>query len=261
MLSACLGLTCACSNDDFQDGAKSLTEKCAPTESLTVTLYGKTYKNIPTGYTEQGDFVFHNEELAQNFVIYSAIHPDYSVRIVNDNEIEFFDNLNANLASDSLEFISTQTRSTRAIIGPDQKVTGHVILFDDRHYKDRSLEFGIQNANEELRENHLSTYGFNDKCSSLKIQNNLPNDPTQTVDLGTKNGVVKCSDAILLFVGYEDTSLRGKTFTVFANPGAPMRGLEGLSGYNDKMSSFILSYTRRSAVPENAHEPQPIPEP
>ena len=56
MLSACLGLTCACSNDDFQDGAKSLTEKCAPTESPTVTLYGKTYKNVPTGYTEQGDF-------------------------------------------------------------------------------------------------------------------------------------------------------------------------------------------------------------
>ena len=56
MLSACLGLTCACSNDDLQDGAKSLTEKCAPTASLTVTLYGKTYKNVPTGYTEQGDF-------------------------------------------------------------------------------------------------------------------------------------------------------------------------------------------------------------
>ena len=47
MLSACLGLTCACSNDDLQDGAKSLTENCAPTESLTVTLYGKTYKNVP----------------------------------------------------------------------------------------------------------------------------------------------------------------------------------------------------------------------
>lgn len=47
MLSACLGLTCACSNDDLQDGAKSLTEKCAPTASLTVTLYGKTYKNVP----------------------------------------------------------------------------------------------------------------------------------------------------------------------------------------------------------------------
>ena len=48
MLSACLGLTCACSNDDLQDGAKSLTENCAPTESLTVTLYGKTYKNVPS---------------------------------------------------------------------------------------------------------------------------------------------------------------------------------------------------------------------
>ncbi len=46
MLSACLGLTCACSNDEL-DGAKSLTENCAPTESLTVTLYGKTYKNVP----------------------------------------------------------------------------------------------------------------------------------------------------------------------------------------------------------------------
>ena len=46
MLSACLGLTCACSNDEL-DGAKSLTEKCAPTASLTVTLYGKTYKNVP----------------------------------------------------------------------------------------------------------------------------------------------------------------------------------------------------------------------
>lgn len=47
MLSACLGLTCACSNDEL-DGAKSLTENCAPTESLTVTLYGKTYKNVPS---------------------------------------------------------------------------------------------------------------------------------------------------------------------------------------------------------------------
>lgn len=46
MLSACLGLTCACSNDEL-DGAKSLTENCAPTESLTETLYGKTYKNVP----------------------------------------------------------------------------------------------------------------------------------------------------------------------------------------------------------------------
>ena len=47
MLSACLGLTCACSNDEL-DGAKSLTENCAPTASLTVTLYGKTYKNVPS---------------------------------------------------------------------------------------------------------------------------------------------------------------------------------------------------------------------
>ena len=46
MLSACLGLTCACSNDEL-DGAKSLTENCAPAASLTVTLYGKTYKNVP----------------------------------------------------------------------------------------------------------------------------------------------------------------------------------------------------------------------
>ena len=46
MLSACLGLTCACSNDEL-DGAQSLTENCAPTESLTVTLYGQTYKNVP----------------------------------------------------------------------------------------------------------------------------------------------------------------------------------------------------------------------
>lgn len=260
MFVACAFSICACSSDDLQeDGFKSRQQASAPTEYLTVTLYGKTYKNTPTSYSAQGDFIFYDEELAKNFVIYSAVHPDYSVRIVSDTEIVFFDNLQADLASDSLQLISSQSRASRGVIGPDETPTGHVILYDDRHYKDRNLEFGIANASNILKEHHLSTYGFNDKCSSLKIQNNLPDDPTQTVDLGTSNGTVKCSDAILLFVGYEDTSYRGSTFTVIAYPGAPMRGLEGLKGFNDKMSSFILSYTRRSAIPENAREPLPLP--
>lgn len=260
MFVACAFSICACSSDDLQeDGFESRQQASAPTEYLTVTLYGKTYKNTPTSYSAQGDFIFYDEELAKNFVIYSAVHPDYSVRIVSDTEIVFFDNLQADLASDSLQLISSQSRASRSVIGPNQKVTGKVILFDDRRYKDRNLTFGIQNASEQLEESHLSTYGFNDKCSSLKIQNNLPDDSTQTVDLGTSNGIIKCSDAILLFVGYEDTSYRGSTFTVIAYPGAPMRGLDGLKGYNDKMSSLMLSYTRRSAIPTNAHEPQDIP--
>lgn len=151
--------------------------------------------------------------------------------------ITFHDDLQENMTANGIEPVSDANVSSYPGTRADDDVLAILDLYDDKHFKDRHKDAQLTNATREVDVPNLkkSPWKFNDKCSSLKITNNIPNDATTTFNL---NGFDRpCSEIDAVFIGYDDINYGDRTYIAVAHAGK-YEPFATLSGFNDKLSSF-----------------------
>lgn len=114
---------------------------------------------------------------------------------------------------------------------------------DDKSYKDTRKEIVLRNTISKYVPN-LKDSSFNDKCSSLKLTNNIPNDPIKTITIGSYT--YKCTDVHLVFVGYDDTDYSDRTYTCIASA-SDVNVHPELKNFNDKLSSLQLFFAQKGS--------------
>ena len=118
-----------------------------------------------------------------------------------------------------------------------------VILYDDRDFKDRNLPFALTESEKSVEVPNLKDVnGFNDKCSSLILTNNLPNEPNQTFKLGSYE--YPCTNIDAVFIGYDDHGYSDRTIICTA-AAAEVKKYNTLPNFNDKMSSFKFFFAQK----------------
>lgn len=245
-LSLCVILLTACNNEDTPAMHEEVSLE--PQEFLNITYMGQSFENVPTAYDENGDFIFLDGKFAEIYQENLANDPDWSISIKGPNDIEFFSNLEENLKSNGIEIDSNIKSSiaypvdalTRA--GYDDLAS--LTIYDDKEYKDRNYTFVLNDSTISTEVSNLkdSPWKFNDKCSSLKIVNNMPNDPNKEFKLGYFT--YPCSDIDAVFIGYDDKNFSDRTITCVAHAGGK-KDCSSLPGFNDKLSSFKFFFAQK----------------
>ena len=233
----------SCSNDDMPARVNENTAKLAPEEYLTISYNGKKYANVPTAYDENGDFVFLDTEFSEIYNKELKNCVSMSVNLIGDNTIEIYKSLEENLTSKeiSTQHLAEQSAQiTRAVVNPTLPYIGEADLYDDKKFHDRNFNFRILPSETSIEHGDLNNpYKFNDKCSSLKVTNKLPEDDSQVFYFGSYT--LKFTEVSLVFIGYDDKWYSDRTFTVIANANV-VREYKELKNFNDKMSSFKMFF-------------------
>ena len=242
LLCAVLGLA-SCNNEDTP--VTQPNANLNPQEFLNISYNGKEYSNIPTTYDENGEFIFLDKDFSK---IYEGELKDLStlsIHLNDESSIEMFKTLDDNLEKHGVEISSVPMGNdvlTRTGVSSEENFLGTVDLWDDKKFKDTYWQFGIMTAtNPKWVENLGSPYKFNDKCSSLILTNNLPNDSSKELNMGSYT--LKYSEATLVFIGYDDRGYSDRTFTALAKP-TEKKEFRELKNFNDKMSSLKLFFAR-----------------
>ncbi len=253
VLVSCIAiLFSACNDSDlnqFQEINNTNNTRAEIPEFLSITYNGKTFKNVPTTYDENGDFIFMDKEFASIYKSELANDSCISINIKSETEISFYKDLKTNLESNGYNYdeftknIDYQSyrlnKDTR--VGYGNLAT--LELFDDERFSDTSKTFHLDKDVIFVTERRMHYIDFNDKCSSLKVTNNLPNDPNETIVLGEYE--YACSNVDAVFLGYEDKDYKKKSITYIATPGT-VREAASLPGFNDKMSSFRFLFAQKN---------------
>lgn len=187
----------------------------------------------------------YNKELAND--------SNLSINVKSDNEIVFFKDLRTNLEFNGYDYdLLINNESVTNIGSLKETRAGYqnlatLELFDDINYGDSFRTFYLTENQIEVTERRMHYISFNDKCSSLKVRNNLPNDSLQTIVLNGYSYPCALVDAV--FLGYEDKDYRKGSITYIATPGT-VRLAPSLPGFNDKMSSFRFLFAQRGQYSE-----------
>ena len=238
LTSALIGgttLFTACNNDDEMSTMNSSI--LTPQTYLNITYKGITYKNVPTAYKDNGEFIFLDENFSKLYNEKLALEDSLSTFVTDEHNVTFYDNLYDALEAQKISFVQN-TRSTT--INTRQTHSSYskwatLDLYDDKDFKDRQKNYELNDTLHYKQVINLKSYGFNDKCSSLVITNLIPNDPTQSV---TFNGFVyPCNEASAVFIGYDDKAFSDRTIVCVADAGT-VKKYASLPGFNDKLSSF-----------------------
>lgn len=223
---------------------------------LNITYKGICYKNIPTKYNSKGEFIFLDD-------IFSKIYNDelkdlstLSTLLIDESNIAFYHSLDELLTEQQLTIVELPfTRSSISTFDFLLNVLAGIELYDDKNLSDTKKEFILSSDITYLEVSDLkgkdqsgNSYGFNDKCSSLQITNNLPNDSLQTITVNNFN--YRCTDINLVFIGYDDKNFSDNRIVCVA-PAATSHKHNELPGFNDKLSSFQLSFAHKSQFSEN----------
>lgn len=255
-LMACIAmLFAACSdteNLESQMNDVSVSTRSEVPEMLTIHYNGNTYENVPTTYDENGDFVFHDKVFAPIYNQELANDSNLSINVKSDNEIALFKDLKSNLEASGYKYEecmksldNTNSQYSTSRIGYDYLAA--VELFDDKDYGAPVKKFELTSQVISVEERRMHYIDFNDKCSSLKIYNNIPNDSTKTILLGDYEYV--CSKVDAVFFGYENKDYAKKTIIYIATAGS-YRFAQSLPGFNDKMSSFRFLFAQNGQYQE-----------
>lgn len=238
----------SCSNEvetivEQQDKAT----RAEATELLTVTYNGVTYQNVPTSYDENGDFVFLDSKFAPIYEKELANEENLSINIKSADEIEFFKNLKANLESNGYDYNESEKEMSQGNANISTLDVGYeklarVELFENKNYGKLKLTYELTSQTISVAERRLHYQNFNDKCSSVKVYNNIPNDSTKTIQLGDYEYI--CSNVDAVFIGYEDKDYSKSSITFYANPGTDAY-IGDLGKFNDKMSSFKFFFAQK----------------
>lgn len=236
----------ACSSEDL--APTSNEDEIVPQEFLNISYMGQSYENVPTAYDENGDFIFLDKEFSEIYQKNLANDLDWSISIKGSNSIEFFSNLKENLEANGIVIDST-IKSIAAYPIDGLTRAGYddlasLTLFDDKEFKDRNYTFVLNDSviSTEVSNLKNSPWSFNDKCSSLKIANNMPNDPNKEFQLGYFS--YPCSNIDAVFIGYDDRNFSDRTITCVAHAG-DKKECSNLPGFNDKLSSFKFFFAQK----------------
>ena len=173
---------------------------------------------------------------------------DWSISAKDSYNITFYPSLESNLKSNRLTVIEDANSSTKSILKQLTRSASDSLavltLYDDKYYKDRSLTFGLFENRLSLAVANLKdkSFKFNDKCSSLIIKNNFPDDPDHYFTLGVDNCPYSKIEAV--FVGYDDRNFSDRTITGIAVANS-IKKYATLPGFNDKLSSFKFLLARK----------------
>ena len=238
----------ACSNDpDIIQDNKDLKDLVPSIEYLNITYNGVTYLNVPTTYNDNGDFIFLDENFAPIYATELADDPDWSISIIDAENIIFYGNLKTNLKANGIE-INPDIQSSDGIKSyfsntrTSYEHLAAVTLFDDRDYNDTDHTFTLNDSIIYKEVANLKDLKFNDKCSSLILTNNMPNDPNKTFQLGYYSH--PCSEIVAVFIGYDDKNFKDRTITCVCPP-SDVKKYPSLPGFNDKMSSFKFFFAQK----------------
>lgn len=173
---------------------------------------------------------------------------DWSISAKDSYNITFYPSLESNLKSNGLTVIEDANSSTKSILKQLTRSASDSLavltLYDDKYYKDRSLTFGLfENKHSHTVANLKDkSWKFNDKCSSLIIKNNFPDDPDHYFPLNVGNCPYSKVEAV--FVGYDDRNFSDRTITGIAVANS-IKKYATLPGFNDKLSSFKFLLARK----------------
>lgn len=251
---AAIGVMTSCSEEvdapqSQADADDVLTRSTDTIEYLNITYKGVTYDNVPTTYDENGDFVFSDDEFAPIYAAELANDPDWSISAKDAQNITFYGSLTSNLEANGIE-IDQDVKvvdGSRSYVIPSRASYEHlaeVTLYDDRDFKDRNYSFQLNDSiiSTEVANLKNKPWSFNDKCSSLIITNNMPNDPNKTFKLGYFD--YPCSEIEAVFIGYDDRNFTDRTITCVCQP-SDVKKYASLPGFNDKMSSFKFFFAKK----------------
>lgn len=245
LLLAVVGILPSCSNeadDPVQYGGDIESRSGEVVEYLNITYKDKTYENVPTSYDENGDFIFMDEEFAPIYAAELANDLNWSISAADANNITFYADLEANMSENGIEIpdstaiidlknnkVSLETRAGGGTVD-----LASVLLYDDKDFKDRSVGFVLNNITTRFENPRFGNYpwSFNDKCSSMRISNQMPNEPSEI--LVREN--LKYSEACLVFIGFDDRDYSDRTITSVVLH-RTLKEYPSLPGFNDKMSS------------------------
>lgn len=217
-------------------------------ECLNITYKGKTYQNVPTSYDENGDFLFLDSEFQAIYAEELANDLDWSISAKDSHNITFYPDLKNNLDSNGIE-VDESIEAVDAALAVALTRAGYndlaeVTLYDDRDFKDRNYSFQLNDSiiYTEVANLKNKPWEFNDKCSSLILTNNMPDDPNKIFKLGYFE--YPCSEIEAVFIGYDDRNFSDRTITCVAPP-TSVKKYPSLPGFNDKMSSFKLLFAKK----------------
>lgn len=215
---------------------------------MNITYKGEVYKNIPTTYDENGDFVFLDNIFSNIYEKELKENTNLSIVARDPQNIILYEDFQTACDSEGIILIkeipnieaSYNTLNSRA----GYEDLASVTLYDDRDFKDRNYTFVLNDTVKatEVVDLKKSPWKFNDKCSSLILTNNLPNDPNKKLMLGSYE--YACTDIDVVFIGYDDKGFTDRTITCIA-PTAQVKKYASLPGFNDKMSSFKLFFAQK----------------
>lgn len=250
LLVGAMGALASCANetDDFvnQNDASELKAVEAE-EYLNITYKDKTYFGVPTTYDENGDFVFLDNEFSAIYAKELANDYDWSISAKDSQNITFYADLKSNLDANGI-VIDNRIKAVEASFSDGVTRAGNnfiaeVVMYDDRDYKDRQCTATLNDTVIQTEVANLKNkpWRFNDKCSSIILTNNMPNDSSKTFHLTYFD--LLCSDIDAVFIGYDDKNFSDRTITCVAPP-TTVQKYASLPGFNDKMSSFKFFFAK-----------------
>ncbi|MDR2232510.1 MAG: hypothetical protein LBE56_05225 [Tannerella sp.] len=262
LIALCAFVVVSCSDADLlttdsnvdlstRSGVESVDEDItSPEEYLTITYEGKTYKSVPTAYNAARDFVFLDDEFSALYEKEISLLPELSIFMVGENEIELYKNLDELLEKKKITLL--QEVKEVKIEGVQLRAgnvnePGYLMLYDDKDFKDRLIDDYLNFSRILTQVPNLdnSPYNFNDKCSSLRIYNNLPANGTITLPTGTH----PCTEVIAVFIGYDDKNYADRTIVGFDTIGAGAFEAKSLPNFNDKLSSYKFFFGQNGYYP------------
>lgn len=243
-------LATACTNDEAievpesnQENQSRSVEEIIPVDTLTIHFNDVVYKNVPTTTDVNGNLVFLDEEFAPIYNEKLATNPTLSTFVTGENEITFYANLEEGLEEQDLTLVEGQDENV-AISRVGVSVLASVTLYEDRNYGGSTKYYQV---NEQVQSVNISTMKvepnkFNDRCSSIKIENLLPWNSDETMPLDGSTILKRNVSAVL--IGYEDINYGGRTIVCVAESGTT-RNCPSLPNFNDKMSSLKFKLAQR----------------
>ncbi len=202
---------------------------------------------MPTTYDHDGNFVFLDDDFAKIYAEELAENTNWSIFVQNEHSFTFYNSLSENLDKNHLDVIedvnlqSLPEHFSRSLYGN----LAELHLYDDRDYADTTKDFYLTSSATSIQVPDLksNTYKFNDKCSSFKLHNALPNDPNTTIS--THGGYsYPCSNVVAVFIGFDDKNYADRSIVATAEPSSH-KLMPSIPNFNDKMSSFKFLFAVR----------------
>ncbi len=137
----------SCNNEDAPTSVSQAEQN--PDEFLNITYEGELYRNIPTTYDKNGEFVFLDDEFAKIYEENLKGSTTLSIHLIDESSIEMFKTLEDNLLAHGIDPITIPVEegaSTRTGVSSEENFLGTVDLWDDKGFKDTHWQFGILTA-------------------------------------------------------------------------------------------------------------------